>query len=1222
MSQCIKIRLRSRPNFTTCDKYSIASEAFGAIEYVSCGDEIKSFNISPDTQLTLCVLSGTVPTFTSTIGTNITIEYIGECSSEDSTILGDDLYFDTFPNFDLRETKQLTELTETDTLKFNYSIGFDLPPTNHNLNLLKTFFNPNVLDNEYNEVEVEVIIGSHVITESELYVRQCNSSAIGVELRLAVDHWARCAKDLKLCTLPYATVPMGCDHIKDVVENQYIYDSTNNNFNDQSHLGIRYPYADYGRLIQDPTDVGNGLPFNSRSNHWIVPVEMMRPWFYVTGLLKRGFCAKGWEFKSPLFESEFGRRLVTYIFNRNYGIDDIQKLDEITVRAEVSAGYSMGFQYSFGKNGSVVWDNINYDPIGSIDPITGLYSASGEVKVKGKIIFTMPNSSDTTIKMYLGKPWINNGPTASGGQGFGLTEVYAEAEWDGISDEVEWEFEAEGISMTNIEELGIWVFKEDAGEFLNIQEGSFIDIQACRVYHKEGDDVDINDFIDCEYTFLDLIKGLAHTFNLKFKTDFANRCVEMYAPYDADFWGDSIEGFFIEETIEDISQKLNQKSKKVTTPKLETSRYHKLCFKDTNDRYIEELDLSKDLWSRVIDLGEKFTVEETTEICNPFFEPTANRVSGFGRDISIHMPAMWGQGEFSFSQGPRIAIDFGYVSQDYGKPWLRMCSWDDDSVQAIPTVSQYVFRELSEHNNFSSPVSLHEENLIYAKNDEFYGYAPEKTLYHLVYKRWLLEQLNNLTIEYLVDLSKADFLNIDFRKYVCFYHLGRLVVARMNRVNDFHFCTKIQTPIEFIPQRQLSDLCDLLPDNNGEGDDDNTPAECRNQPILNCDRQDNCWLFTIGGNNNAPIVNTLFEVSYDNGTTWAPIPNLTTISAQLCDPTGDFILRATVSYDAVDEVQCPDITLPNKPVIICPDLNLEMYCTEGYIRVGSTGQLLCVSAGILFPNSNYNVTVISGTVDSDGAGPIAHLFEMNSTNRRLVAERVCSGQLHVFEVTFQVDDCPPQTLSITCDRSQESPAPPDCSNVSLELSCVKDDNDCWTFDRNASWPAVEVDEYIKYRCSEDAGVTWGPWKLWDEETPVCCGTVQARWFMHFCEGECPMKCSDIVTCGDCDPIENLILCNQCTLFIDNYNSITYPDWSFEWFELDDLTDPTIVPTLTALDIGSNYMSVGTDFFYDADEEDAYWYAVIISRDNCNDVVLFFYHKPPLAGEENTDVTDV
>lgn len=1120
MISCLSIRLKNKPNYEFCQSYRVLANEDGTgagVRSTLCGgNTTQDAWVPAGEERIICAEFGTPPVQISG-SSSIEVTLIGVCTDENSAAQDEAVYFDLPDNFSLRETKRLTELTAVQALKFTYSIGFDLPPTKHNLSLIKTQFNPNVLDNEYPTLEVEVIAGSHIVSDAQLYISRCTEERITADLRLSVNHWARKAKSLKLRDLPYRDVTWGCDLITDVITNQYPY-QLSTDFDDPDNLGIWFPWIDYGRMVRD---TGNG-----RNNDWMLPVCYNRPLYYVTGLLQRGFCALGWGFTSPIFESEVGRKILTYIMDRSYGLSGQvyeQRRNNLNARAESQGDTAILFQYG-NRAGSIWWPQITEDPGGHIDTTEGWYSACGEVNIRGKVVLAESgNSTKMTVSIVRMKPQAGY-PAGTGGSV--VYSVIESREFTNLDEDNEWEFELENISMSSEEHLGVFVQRNGTGLVL-LRDGSFIEFEGVRPYPSEGDLESLQNMIDGQYTFLDLLKGLAHDLNLKFKTDFGNRTVEIYQPYTNNFWGETIEGFFIEQTIEDIDAMFDPTTKVADAPDTEQPRFVRLSYADTSDTHIESLELAEPLWSRLVDLGEKFTVKETQDIKNPFFEPTASRNARFANSFGVHIPKIGGETEYTFDVDPRIMIAHGYVIQELdnvNNPQLRLCTFDAVQSSLIPTASMFSPVKLGTvHNDDGASAEYPAANLVFDVNPEVSTVRPETSLYDLVYRRWLIEQLNNIKLEYLLDLSPYDYHRIDFRGLVQFTHMGRPVLARIQEVKDYRYCEKIFTPVVFIPQRQLSDICDIIPITDGVGDG----PVCENNPVLICSSPGpGHYVFVIGGQNNSPILSTAFQYSTNGGASWTGIPPLSPISAELNPITVDFLVRAAVIYDN----DCPTIFLPEKSVIPCPVFNYELVCEETTVYVPDQQNIPLRAVRVIADlPPGQTVTVVSSEYNIDGGAnePYAVVIQ----NNQLIGSGVYGGTEANFFITIQVGVCPPINLMQTCTLDQVSGITPlDCTNSVLQLECVQDFPGCWTFSRNGIIFG-EYDDYIKYRCSDD-GINYGPWMLWDEENPVCCDYIQARWWAIFCDNECPPKCSNIIQCEvSCEPFEvgpapTIALCNN------------------------------------------------------------------------------------------------
>jgi hypothetical protein len=290
-------------------------------------------------------------------------------------------------------------------------------------------------------------------------------------------------------------------------------------------------------------------------------------------------------------------------------------------------------------------------------------------------------------------------------------------------------------------------------------------------------------------------------------------------------------------------------------------------------------------------------------------------------------------------------------------------------------------------------------------------------------------------------------------------------------------------------------------------------------------------VFTIGGQNNSPIDSVTFQYSTDGGGVWMNIPPLTPVSAELNPITDAFLVRAVVFYAEVNGHTCPTVSLPGKPIDPCPAFDYQFTCEQttvfdpGDPNIPVNGVRLVTTLP-----SGQPVTVVSAEYILDG-GPLTAIGT-TIENDTIITESVTGGFAVEFRITVQIGICPTEDLVYVCVIDQETSGftPLECDDIVLNLECVEEFTGCWTFTRTGVLFGV-YDDYIKYRCSDD-GVNWGNWMIWDGESPVCCAYVQARWWVIFCDNECPPKCSEIVQCETvCLPFEtgsvgNIALCNN------------------------------------------------------------------------------------------------
>ena len=816
---CISIRLTNRPYFTRCDSYEVlVTSGFSvSVSYTNCSGGISSKIISQSDGLKkLCVFKGTIPNVVVNGQTTYDLKDVGECTDSNSTFTDEDLYVDLFPDFDLRETKQVTELTEFDKLKFNIVLGFDISDTPNNRRIFKTFFNPNILDNNFDAVEVDVLVGSHYYNDNSLFPTNCVAGKITVELRLSLSHWGIQSKSLFLHTLDYGSFTVTENYHKTVNESaEFSTDSTET---------FRFPYVDYGRVLRDKEDA-TGI---SRSNAYIVPVEHWRPWFFLKDVLRLAFCKIDWDLNFPLLDTEFGSKLILYMIDKNFGRYDqrsIRRIIENEYYSEINQSSFMAFAFQHGSAGLLELNQFLFngsDPNYTWNKDAFTVERCGEFRITGKLIFDIGDNDGTpNVRVVVGRihpdtvDLIQHTYTSVLGDEL-LIDPIKEWTFTNVVGEINIDLDILGASLTSIDRLGIAVFKGYNATNVEFKQGSSIRLTPTRAYVKYGDYVEAKEYINKDLNLLKLIKGLAHNFNLKFYTDFSTRTVNIYSPYDANWFGNDCEGFYIEETFEDIIDRIDPESKDVETPNKLEPRYNIISYKESNNLHIKDKSLKNPLWSIEHDLGEEFTDGEPNELKNVLLEPIINDVLP-----QTHIPSIKVEGEHTFDIGVIMGIWVGNRVQSIDgsrKTLLKYNGYNDLQGALIPTVTQYVFDNVNigiQHNVDNDIYEKWDMNLTFGVNDEFNQIKPDYTLYELCYRRWFLEQLNNLGINYLVCFKNKQFLEWSFRSYYKIMHEGREIIARSSEVRDYNFCSDNLTPVTFIPTRQLSDSCALLPNNTG-----------------------------------------------------------------------------------------------------------------------------------------------------------------------------------------------------------------------------------------------------------------------------------------------------------------------------------------------------------------------------------------------------------------------
>lgn len=1009
-------------------------------------------------------------------------------------------YLDLEPKSDLRSSKLLSELNEVKKLKFDITESVSLQSVPKNFDILSDYFHGNIIDNEYNPINVDIITGSRIHQNNRIYVVSYDKNRIEISLVIDTNHWAYQLSKKKLSQISLGEFTLNCVNIE----------SANQELTSNGSNYLVFPYCDYGILFRSLLERG-------RRNYHMLPLSINRPWFRVHSLIKQMFCSIGYNFVSPILESELGLQMISYLMDRKFGTEEI-KTQTLNASAITTDDYrGIVFLWSGNRHGVVPFNNITVNISGAMSSSGEYYSANGLVNIKGILKFRLGQKGQKIV-VHLGVQW------GADNSSYGISNAIdiGEAEATEDDQEVEFEFDVKNYIVTSEHKIAISV-RKTLSSAVGILKDSTIDYVGVRKFWENGEKFDIAKLIDPEYICLDYFKGVVHTLGLKLYTDRVTNTLYALQPYEIDYYGTMIEGFYLETDYLNYEAFQDLDSVQVTTPNKDLPRYIVLKYKDSKDEAVEAIEkLTKlPLWSKKIDLGETYLNEDPKDDENPFFESCTIREEAFV-DIRIVNIAYTGiliidfkseDTQSNWDINPKIAIYYGLVKQDFGQfsPKIRRCNETSDLDFLMPTAAPACFIKLSQHNLPDSLTEISYLNVIYSNTlKRPYNF---KDLYEFFYKRYFIEEYNNLKINYLTDINQDQFSRISFRNYVYIRHLGRLIKCRIELVEDFAYCSNLFTPITYIPEKALSDICQLFPS-------DPDIITCDNYPTISLESgSGNCWTATLGGINDDIVEDVIFQWRPVGTTTWLAASSIGLLQAQICNQINPFEVRATVIYE-----NCPEKITPIITIDPCPDVNFELECLKSFdIATNTTffsSRIVSSNSAITYVASQYEVKIDGG------------IWNVFNPNARYI------GDVVEFRVNVRIGICPIQALYISCNESQNPKA--DCSNVSIKLVCEQVSPGCFIFVKDGFIPSAlgDYDTFIKYRCEvyneELDTYEFTDFKIWDGE-PVCCDRVQARMFIHFCNDTCPMICTDIT---ECSALNATIICdhNVLTVTIDGDDS--------------------------------------------------------------------------------------
>lgn len=628
------------------------------------------------------------------------------------------------------------------------ALGFKLPKTPKNMHYfeMQGMLTPNTVEPLNGDIDVFVIAGSMVLRQNKLFVKSIQPDGIEVEVRQDAGNWWAEASKLKIASLDLGSYT----HDQTTIEARW----ANEAWQDGDPL-YYHPLVHYGGF-RDGTDE--------------VWVEDFRPFLSVLGVLKKGFCAIGWDFQSPILEgNEWGRRLWMYILkdryweysNRGslYNVEGDYTSAQLIHNTSASSGYSINP------------DNITSDPGGRwVSTGNGYYSngdrpVTVKVRLQGTILSDIGNikfglydtNGNQLSAMYSFNPY---------GGGFGVT-VDMESECVYLP--------AYGtIRIFNISEVGD----------ITVSTGFSMTIEVCddnRFY--VGDNIALNEIVDDEVTLLDIVKGVSHM-GLRIHADYSEKTVYMY-PETLErclIFGGDYEGFYLAGANMEYIGGTGAGCKVLRNNETPKDRYIRFAFKQSSDAYVrqQELEAEAPLYSKTVDLGVGNT-DKTKDFRNPFFEPTADVPFGNGAKI----PALWDNtdGKVSTKIAPRIVFAHGYIKQHSDLGGIAQYTYEGyDAKELMPYCSQLTDKEKDDGSG--SSFIFMDGNVAYSDTTGLHSTDLYRSM--LYFRAELLKPTMHILAE--TKISLTEYLTKPFRYVVLLKWKGKDMACFIEEVSGWDVC--------------------------------------------------------------------------------------------------------------------------------------------------------------------------------------------------------------------------------------------------------------------------------------------------------------------------------------------------------------------------------------------------------------------------------------------------
>lgn len=792
--------------------------------------------------------------------------------------------------FGVNMSKAASKLTEGKVID-EVITGGAVPFSQLNDIVFYKYSNNNLIDNQRTPLTVNVFLDGATINAAELWILNVNdeSQVYEVEIRRGAAHWLQGADDKFLNSINFGTF--------EYTQPNVIANWANNEYTNGT-TGVYFPVCDYGQFYAE-------VPFSTQQ---YVHIEDLRPWFHALYVLQKGFCEIGWNFECPALETSFGRTLITYILKENFGRGEARRNTRL---------------FKARTDGIVVVQGIvqlNIEDFDNGNYFDGQYfNGPGLHNFFYQGVATVVNPTASAINAEIGFIFDEAGNQQ-------LIPVIVQSIPAGSTVNININISLSSIPIFDVWRIGVYMLA--TGGTIST-EGVFYN-EVIEAALEDGDTIILKDEIHPDYTLLDFTKGIQHLLKGRFVTDWVNKTVTLYTPYDVDFYGDSITGFY-QDTVEVLTPRILEETRQQAIKESRRKRYYEIGFSDSKDNYIDSLDLDDDIpiFGKRIDFGSDYAAG-TKKDENPFFEPTYNKskeLFAASKD-ELDLPALWdnNENERSAEIGPRILIAYGYEPQMDGvteKDW----NFEGTEQQDFPYAFQVANAEV-----LSGAIT---QELTY-RDDGIYQYTWKKDLFTNEYSA-------ELKLKLLTNIHEYKAENFRNRKEI--YYKGRTFLARADEVTDFD---SEQATYLFLPIPTISDECNI-----------GSSTVCVNNPAITVTPDlANDRVKAVGDDTDvaSAIDTSTFEYTIDGGSNWLPYTPDTWITGE-----PNVIFRRILTFTDT----CPD-------AYVSANYNIGSECNnEAAIELTYDGGTNTIEAN---GTENFNSPVSSDTweVNEDGGGYIGY----------------------------------------------------------------------------------------------------------------------------------------------------------------------------------------------------------------------------------------------------------
>lgn len=801
------------------------------------------------------------------------------------------VYLDLDSEFKTQLSKEVTQLNDINEINIETALGSSFPKTQKNDALLFPDINYNAVDNVVKDRKIFFDLGYHALNQDSLRILGFNKNTNRYESDIVEsdNHWIVKLKELYLDDLDFNNPEYTAEKLK---------------YN-QAHKA-KYTTGDDGWYF-GLVDYGNQVKVGEYS------LGDFRPLIHSAKIYELIAKKIGYTIKFPLIQdTEWGARHVNYLLKEKLDDDDGNILESMEFKAQLSERLEFSNGGGYHQNVRVIFDNELVDKGNNYDPLTGEFTTPGyyefyaDLYIQFKIDIAF-GGAGAFLEYRLVKEKAN-------GQKI-IEDVYAIHTRNDLS-------ESKPLLLTAniLVEQGDKVYVEYNRD-TKYMEKSFISRGGTFFNKPISRSINSGDILNLKKSLrhdpvLDMIKGDVHLFNLKIYFERHTQTIHFLTPYDVNYYGDSITGFYKDVTESILDYQLTNDEIISTPKKYEKNTLYK--FKKSTDPLVnkDEVPEYEEPYCKFINRGFPKEADGSNDVReNPYWEPTLNRIpvlpevsQGAGAN-TINIPYMLDNldGKISYAIGPRKLIAYGNANIYNYKIEPNNSKYAEISqiriFEEIPSTIPYVFQVPESYTIFSGAYPDFE--LLKPEYKIQYGVSSDD-LYEKFYKRYEFDFENKHESKFKLHAPMSFYFHQTFRNRILANGLSGHVLGRAVALNSFDLDTRLQV-LSFIPDTQSSAECFEYIE----------PVLCKNYPIIITNKVGTTYSFSMGGTNESTLDSIKFEYKYKSST-----GDFIEINpAELVNPVEPFIVRMTVTY--ADE--CKQVI---KTSFIDPCGNKPKICTS------------------------------------------------------------------------------------------------------------------------------------------------------------------------------------------------------------------------------------------------------------------------------------------------------